>query len=203
MHFFKALLAGASLLALVAAEAPKITSIFTSLTPGETVTITWIGGDSTKPVDLILRSGNSGNLDINGPIGTGTGGSFTWVVPSDLKSLPSYAIEIKQDGQSNYGPQFAILGGTGTGTVKATTDSATPTPTSANSTTVTTTSSDSTSTSTISGNVTSTISLKTTGSTRAPPTGSSTVAPNANTAAGLASPLALVLSAVMAMIYFN
>ncbi|KAI9769683.1 MAG: hypothetical protein M1840_003920 [Geoglossum simile] len=204
MHFFKTLLAGAFVLALAAAEKPTITSIFQSLTPGQTVTITWTGGDS-KPVDLILRSGNEENLNVDGPIGTGTGNSYSWTVPSDLKPNTKYSIEIVQDGQNNYSPPFSISGATGTATAILT-GSATASLTPDNSTITTTSTSTSTPTSSITGNLTSTVSLKTTGSSaKATPTGTSPAAPNANanTAAGLASPLALVLSAVMAMIYFN
>ncbi|KAI9782117.1 MAG: hypothetical protein M1839_005464 [Geoglossum umbratile] len=213
MHFFKTLLVSACAIALAAADAPMITSIFKSLNAGDSVKITWTGGDPSAPVDLVLRSGDSNNLNVVGAIGSGSGGSFTWVVPSNIQSLGTYAIEIKQGGQSNYSPQFAIMGGSATATPTGSTTSSAVTSTSSLTITTTSTSastsastSDSTSisTSSASGNLTSSVTLKTTGSTtKATATGPSSTLLNANTAAGLASPLALVLSAVMAMIYFN
>ncbi|KAH0545068.1 hypothetical protein FGG08_000839 [Glutinoglossum americanum] len=164
-----------------------------------------------QPVTLILRAGDPGNLATVETITTlpasGSGGSYSWIPSKDLPSLSGYAVEIKQGGLDNFSGQFSISGGSGSALPSG---SATLTSPSNSTATTTSSSSSSSSTSTSSGNLTTTTTtLKTTSSTAgytktvAAPTGSSTVAPNANTAAGFASPLALVLGAVMAMIYFN
>ncbi|KAI9869037.1 MAG: hypothetical protein M1813_002860 [Trichoglossum hirsutum] len=214
MHLFKTLFAIASAVAVVAAQSSlMLTTTFTSVAAGDSVKITWAGGDPTAPVTLVLRSGDPNNLNAGSVItSSATGGSFTWSVPSDIPSLSNYALEIKQGSLDNFSNQFAISGGSGTALP---TGSLTATLSASNSSTSTSTSSSSSSessssasSSTASGNLTTTATLKTTsssaGTTRtSAPTSSSTVAPNANTAPGFASPLALVLSAMMAMIYFN
>ena len=63
MRFFTALFGVVTFAIVALAQSTiQITSIPSSVTVGQPVTITWSGGDPTQPVTLILRSGNPGDL---------------------------------------------------------------------------------------------------------------------------------------------
>ncbi|KAF2682370.1 hypothetical protein K458DRAFT_419767 [Lentithecium fluviatile CBS 122367] len=111
MRFFQVVLSGAALIA--AAWALELNEVPTSLEAGKTYTITYSPKDNT-PTTFILRKGDPGNLDTIGTIGTATGGSFTWTVPTDLADAPNYAFEIQQEGvDPNYSGLIPLTGGSG------------------------------------------------------------------------------------------
>jgi hypothetical protein len=111
MRFFEVVLSGAALLSAV--WAVELNDVPSALVAGQTVTITYSPKDNT-PTTFILRKGDPGNLDTIGSIGTATGGSFTWTVPSDLTDAPNYAFEVQQAGaEPNYSGLIPLTGGSG------------------------------------------------------------------------------------------
>lgn len=111
MRFFEVVLSGAALIA--AAWAVELNEVPSALVAGETYTITYSPKDNT-PTTFILRKGDPGNLDTIGPIGTATGGTFSWTVPKDLTDAKNYAIEINQAGaEPNYSGLIPLTGGSG------------------------------------------------------------------------------------------
>jgi hypothetical protein len=99
---------------LATAFALEINQVPTSLEAGKTYTITYSPKDNT-PTTFILRKGDPDHLDTIGPIGTATGGTFTWTVPKDLANAPNYAFEVTQAGaQPNYSGLIPLTGGSGT-----------------------------------------------------------------------------------------
>ncbi|DAA77696.1 TPA_exp: putative Extracellular matrix protein [Trichophyton benhamiae CBS 112371] len=114
MQLFQTLLAGAALIAAVAAERPAFTTFPKDPRVGEPITVTWAGGNPNAPVDIILRQGPSGNLhDVFTVCSQATGGSCTFTLPASLPSGPDYALQIKQGDETNYTGQFSITGGHG------------------------------------------------------------------------------------------
>ncbi|OAL74566.1 extracellular matrix protein [Trichophyton violaceum] len=115
MQLFQTLLAGAAVIAAVAAERPAFTSFPKDLKVGQPVTVTWAGGNSNAPFDITLRQGPSDDLhDVIVVCAQATGGSCTFTLPSSLPSGANYALQIKQGGDVNYTGLFSITGGHGT-----------------------------------------------------------------------------------------
>ncbi|WEW58405.1 hypothetical protein PRK78_003873 [Emydomyces testavorans] len=115
MHFFKALLAGAALIASTAAQGKlAFTSFPSNVQVGKPVTVTWAGGSPTQPVTIKLRKGSSNNLqDVAVLTSAATGGSYTWTPSSSLINGPDYALQISQGSEINYTNLFSITGGSG------------------------------------------------------------------------------------------
>lgn len=110
MRFFEVVLSGAALIS--AALAVTIDSYPTAgVEAGKTYTITYSPKD--QPATFTLRRGLSTNLDTVGVIGTGTGGTFSWTVPSNLANAPNYALQVTQGSENNFSGQFGLTGGSG------------------------------------------------------------------------------------------
>ncbi|EEP76723.1 predicted protein [Uncinocarpus reesii 1704] len=214
MHFFKTLLAGAALVASTAAQARlAFTSFPSNVQVGKPVVVTWSGGIPTKPVTITLRKGPSDDLkDVAVLTSTATGGTFTWTPSSSLVDGPDYALQISQGSEINYTNLFPITGGSGTALPSTTAEtSSLAVSTTVRLTTAVTTSHASRGT-TLSISRNSTISTPTLTSTRAvtlTPTATPTEpeviptdAPNAAPAI-LSSPVALLLSALVAFAYLH
>ncbi|KAI9857320.1 MAG: hypothetical protein M1824_004870 [Vezdaea acicularis] len=214
MHFLKTLFIGASAFAAaVTAQGTgnlAFTSTPTSVTVGQSANITFSG--ASGPATIILRKGNPQNLATISTLTTSaTGGSFLWTPDSSLVSGTDYALEIDANGLVNFSGQFAIVGGQPqASTVSSGLNSTiTAAPTSKNATIASTVSASSVTNlsrnttmssatlkaSTTTGTATTTATTSAAGST-------GTSAPSSS-AAGLSSPLAIVLCAVAAMLYLN
>jgi hypothetical protein len=125
MRFFEVVLSGAALLSAV--WAVELNDVPSALVAGQTVTITYSPKDNT-PTTFILRKGDPGNLDTIGSIGTATGGSFTWTVPSDLTDAPNYAFEVQQAGaEPNYSGLIPLTGGSGSSSSSSSSSAGYPT----------------------------------------------------------------------------
>lgn len=211
MRFFQTLFAGVALVA--AALAVEINEFPSEVQPGRSYTITYTPGDDT-PTTFILRKGKNEDLDTIGTLEEGvTGGTFTWDVSDDLPNGDDYALEIQQNGQSNYIGPIALTGSTAS--PSASVSSASSTGSASRSTTsapssLTTATSASGSVSASSNGTISSPTLSRTGSATTSPTGGSTPTESSGppestgAASSLASsPFALFFGAVAAMAYLN
>ncbi|CAK7567146.1 MAG: hypothetical protein SEPTF4163_005108 [Sporothrix epigloea] len=215
----------ASVLAALAATAtalPAFTNSAFDLVPGSTFTLTW--GNATGPVTIYLATGESDDLKKVQAIDSNVeGGSFTWTVPTGLVS-GTYAFEITDSTGTNYSKQFKL---TGTGSASASPSTAVSTVVSStaasstavssaatSSTTITSLSMSSSSPASSSSSTSKTKTLKTTAlsnstTTKTTATGtktstSATATPvNTNNGPQAKSPLAFVLVAFAALLYFN
>nr|POF26187.1 putative cell wall protein [Quercus suber] len=93
------------------ANAPIVPQVF-SASAGDPLTLKWTPSTSGT-VTLVLRTGNSANLDQGSVIASNVdnSGSYTWDVPSDTVRGSDYTIEIVSDDDSsatNYWPYFVI-----------------------------------------------------------------------------------------------
>ncbi|KAI4126171.1 MAG: hypothetical protein LQ341_006905 [Variospora aurantia] len=133
MYFIKSLLIGALAVVAVSAQSSTTSSLiaFTTSPPssvvaGELVVLGWEGGDPSQPVAITLRSGNADDLQIvDVVIGSTTGTSFTWPVPSNLADRNDYTLSISQgiastEENTNYSGRFGITGGTVSSTSSST-----------------------------------------------------------------------------------
>ncbi|KIM97729.1 hypothetical protein OIDMADRAFT_182107 [Oidiodendron maius Zn] len=218
MQFGRLFLAAAASAAVQALELTDPT--FAGITVGEVFDVTW--KDATGDVTIVLLDdSNPLNAIPVATIASGlTGTSFEWTPSATLINAADYAIKIVDQVTSNYGAQFQLVGGA----------TATPSSTAATSTTVpATTTSDTTTSSTTTtesstSSVPSTTSAPTTSASSTPftnstttrtqssssskaassttaPVGSQTSAPSS--ANSIASPLALILLTVAALISLN
>lgn len=79
---------------------------------GTSYTVTYTAPDQTKPVTILLRNGDPGNLEtVDTLTTTATGGTFIWVPSTDLVNGDDYAVQIEQDDQINWIGPFVITGG--------------------------------------------------------------------------------------------
>lgn len=176
---------------------------------GEPFTLQW--SNAQGPVTITLMTGDPSDLKEVTTITTGaTGNSFTFT----LEDLPSgnYAIRISDSsGEPNYSELFPYVGtGTLTTTSGSTSATRSSTRTSASSTTSSSASSTSssssessstTSSASSSASTSTTTTTSSTSSTRSPsPTNTP---PNSNNGQRFASPLALVLVTVAALVFFH
>ncbi|KAI9884149.1 MAG: hypothetical protein M1823_004065 [Watsoniomyces obsoletus] len=235
MQLFQSLFLGAAALAtMVSAQSGNLafTSVPTSVTAGQPVTVTYSGG--TGPVTIRLRRGDPGNLQTVGVLtSTASGGTYSWTPESTLPSGTNYALEISEGSSVNYSGLISLAGSgspSASSSISASASSSSSSVSSSASSassaissiiasvssslnasiTATTPGSLATGGSTISRNSTMVSPTLTATTTTGTATGATTTgtatgtrAPSANAAAGLASPLALVLGAVAAMIYLN
>jgi len=221
MRFFEVVLSGAALIA--AAWAVELNEVPTALEAGKTYTITYSPKDDT-PTTFILRKGNPGDLDTIGPIGTATGGSFEWTVPTNLADAPNYAFEVQQAGaEPNYSGLIPLTGGSGEDTTTTSSVasgyptkspvSSTPYATATTTESATTTAVVTTPAASASGTgylttpgLNSTITTATLSRTSGAPTTTGSGSPPAEQTGAAAmfgsSPLALLVGAA-AMVYFN
>ncbi|KAL8675887.1 MAG: hypothetical protein Q9186_007532 [Xanthomendoza sp. 1 TL-2023] len=118
MYLIKSLLVGS--LAVVAAVAQTnpngiaFTGTPASITPGQSVNITWGGGNPSQPVTLTLREGDYRNTQFVRVItGSATGTSYVWTVPRDLPNREDYSLQIQQGiDDNNYSGAFPLSGST-------------------------------------------------------------------------------------------
>ncbi|EFE34773.1 extracellular matrix protein, putative [Trichophyton benhamiae CBS 112371] len=228
MQLFQTLLAGAALIAAVAAERPAFTTFPKDPRVGEPITVTWAGGNPNARK----------KTDTNVITAQATGGSCTFTLPASLPSGPDYALQIKQGDETNYTGQFSITGGHGApSSAPASTTTAAPSSSSsgepskpvtkpavtstphasmtmsnsANHTTMTTmtskpsspTPSMGTATTTSDRNTTMSSQTLTSQSESATLTPSATPTGNAASLTALSSPLALIMAGLVAFAYLN
>ncbi|KAJ9161391.1 hypothetical protein NKR19_g2356 [Coniochaeta hoffmannii] len=196
----------AALAAVVNAKASFTNSQFV-IEAGKPFELKWSG--ASGPVTINLKNGLNSNLQTVMTIDQNdTGSSFTWTPPSTLPS-GTYAFEIiDSTGEPNYSIQWNFQGtaSASVSTSSSTLTSGSTTSTSASVTTsTTTTGSTSSHSSSTTSNSSSSSTRTSSTSTRASTTSSSPTSTPANTNDGLRakSPLALVLCAVAALVYFN
>jgi Ser-Thr-rich glycosyl-phosphatidyl-inositol-anchored membrane family len=167
-----------------------------------------------QPVTISLKSGSAAALDtVEVLTSTATGGSFTWTAPTDLTNT-AYAFQINAGTDVNYSGFFSYTGGSGTHTTAAASSAAVSSAavtsaaaSTALSTAIATTTANSITTDTAStAAASSTLSSSTlrtlTTSTDSAPSATATQAiPSGAAVAGtVASPIALVFGAVIAML---
>nr|POF12881.1 putative cell wall protein [Quercus suber] len=92
-------------------NAPIVPQVF-SASAGDSLALAWTPTTSGT-VSLVLRTGNSANLDQGSVIASNldNSGSYTWAVPSDTVRGSDYTIEIVSDDDptaTNYWPYFVI-----------------------------------------------------------------------------------------------
>ncbi|EZF36042.1 hypothetical protein TMEN_5804 [Trichophyton mentagrophytes] len=115
MQLFQTLLAGAALIAAVAAERASFTSFPENLKTGDSFTATWIGGDSQAPFDVLLCQGPSDDLhDVETVCSGVSGTSCIFTLPPSLPSGSDYALKLSQGDEVNYTGLFTIIGTHGT-----------------------------------------------------------------------------------------
>ncbi|KAF2436622.1 hypothetical protein EJ08DRAFT_655595 [Tothia fuscella] len=213
---FKSIISLAVFTASAVAEI-AFTSIPDAVEAGKSYTITWTSTDLTTPATIILRAGNSANLDTIETVTTNAlGGSFSWTPATSLPNAGTYALQITQGADINYSKQFPLTGGSNsplpTGTVSNAVTSAVGAVSSALSSATAAVSSS------ISSELASASSVLSSASESASSTASSASASEsaaqtsatpsstpvpANGASGLQSPVAFILCAVAAMLYLN
>ncbi|KAI9669010.1 MAG: hypothetical protein M1831_000602 [Alyxoria varia] len=116
---FKASIVGAAAFALsVAAQSSNV--LFTktpdSVSAGESVDIGYKVANPSQPATILLRRGDSNNLQtVSVLTSSTTGGSYTWTPSESLANGDDYALEIKQGSEINYSGQFPLSGGSATG----------------------------------------------------------------------------------------
>ncbi|EME49787.1 hypothetical protein DOTSEDRAFT_68546 [Dothistroma septosporum NZE10] len=111
--FAKALLVGV-LAAVAAAQSSTLsfTRVPSPVTAGQEEALTYATGDTNSPVTILLRKGDSGNLQTVATLtSTATDGQYLWTVDKSLPNGSDYALEIKQGDQTNYFGPFQIQGG--------------------------------------------------------------------------------------------
>ncbi|EMD85155.1 hypothetical protein COCC4DRAFT_28505 [Bipolaris maydis ATCC 48331] len=221
MRFFQAILSSAAFAALIAAlEINDFPA--QGVVAGNTYTITYSPADDV-PTTFILRQGLSTDLDTIGTLTTtATGGKFQWTPSKDLPNESDYALEIKRGDTVNYSAQFPLTGGAASDSNPVSSSSASASPSSSaepsssaspspsasasSSMTSAASSTPSAPVSTPAGNSTvSSVTLSRTHSPTAPstPTGSASVPEVTTSGAGsLANPLAAIVGAAAALLYF-
>ncbi|KAF7184960.1 hypothetical protein HII31_13583 [Pseudocercospora fuligena] len=116
--FFKSLLVSA-LAALATAQSNPLgfTKVPNPVTVGKPNVITYMTNDDTTPVTILLRRGDSNNLQTVKTLTTSaTDGSYIWTPENDLDNGSDYALEIQQSGnEPNYYGPFQIQGSTESG----------------------------------------------------------------------------------------
>ncbi|KAI4237196.1 MAG: hypothetical protein L6R40_005974 [Gallowayella cf. fulva] len=139
MHLIKSLLIGALTVVAAVAQTTSDGIAFTgtpsSITPGQSVNITWGGGDPSQPVTLTLREGDYRNTQFVRVItGTARGNSYIWTVPRDLPNRQDYSLQIQQGiDDNNYSGSFPLTGSTASSS-SSTSGSSSATPTSSSNT---------------------------------------------------------------------
>lgn len=89
-----------------------------TLTTGETYIIRWNDTDGGANVDLLLKKGDSNNLQTALTIATDlrNAGAVRWAIPDNIESGNDYALEIinkENINDVNYSPRFSIVSGNG------------------------------------------------------------------------------------------
>jgi hypothetical protein len=111
MRYTSLLLASASLFS--SALAIGFTHVPVNVTAGVSTTITWAGAADSSPVTIILKKGDAHNLQTVAVLtDTASGGSFTWTPDKSLPDGSNYAFFISQGlDETNYSGMFVLTGG--------------------------------------------------------------------------------------------
>ncbi|CAL8582754.1 hypothetical protein XPA_008400 [Xanthoria parietina] len=113
MHLIKSLLVGAACVVAAAAQKVAFTGTPAVVRPGDSVPITWGGGDPNADVTITLYQGDFRNLDFVRVIeSNGRGNRTTWSVPNDLPNRSDYSLQISQGLDDNYSGPFTLTGST-------------------------------------------------------------------------------------------
>ena len=110
--FARALLLGA-VAALAAAQSQVLTftDVPNPVTDGEPQAILYSTNDTTNPVMIILRKGQTGNLQTIATLTNQSyGGQYIWTPAASLPNGNDYALEITQGSQINYYGPFIVQG---------------------------------------------------------------------------------------------
>jgi hypothetical protein len=110
MYSFGAIVLGAAALTrLVAAQSLAFTNTTYAATVGQATTVTYTASNLDDAVEIILRKGDSNNLETIATLTDDTtGGTFTWTPFLSLSPGTDYALQINQGDETNYTPLFPI-----------------------------------------------------------------------------------------------
>lgn len=197
--------------ALASAKVILTNVVYSTITAGKPFTFTW--ADAEGPVALILRGAQPGaavtdpnNLaEIYTIESNLSGESYVWNVPANIVQS-TYAIEIRDSEDNNYGALFEVIGGVKTTTLQTASRTASGSSTGTATESSTSTGTESAETETATGSTTGTRTAASTSASRtasATPSASGTSAPAGGMASGLTSNLALVFVAVGALFMLN
>ena len=127
--FTKALLLGAfAAYAVAQSSVLTFTHVPNPVTDGEPQAILYSTNDTQSPVTIVLRKGNSNNLQtVSTLTTTATGGQYIWTPSKSLADDSDYALEIKQGNQVNYYGPFIVQGANPSAVSAASKSSATST----------------------------------------------------------------------------
>jgi len=211
---FSSLLIASAAFALAQSKVILTNVVYANITAGEPFTITW--ANATGPVALVLRGAQPGapttdpaNLFAVYTIDSNLqGNSYVWSVPENTPQS-TYAIEIRDAQDTNYGALWEVRNGVAATTLATGSFTGTVTRSASQTTgsaaTESLTGTDSTETGTATGTNTrssaTTTASRTAASTSASAT--ATAAPAGGMASGLTSNLALVFGAAAALFMLN
>lgn len=105
------LISGLAALAAAQSSVLTFTHVPDPVTDGEAQAITYATNDTSSPVTIILRQGQSNNLQTVETLTTSaTGGQYIWTPSKSLADGSDYALEIMQGNQVNYFGPFEVQG---------------------------------------------------------------------------------------------
>jgi len=178
----------------------QFTSFPTTVQAGQTYVLTWTT-DDTGPVTIDLKNGSPTNLqEVEVLTAAGTGGSFSWTAPANLAD-GEYAFQISSGTDNNYSSFFSYTGGdgsfsaTGASSAASTAASSAAASSGASSAAASTAASSATTGTTL----TSSTAKKTSSTTTATAATATSTIPSGAGAKAVASPIALVLGAAVAL----
>ena len=120
------LLAAVSALASAQSSVLSFTHVPNPITDGQQQAITYDTNDTSSPVTIVLRKGESTNLQtIETLTTTATGGQYVWTPSTSLADGDDYALEITQGSQTNYYGPFSIEGASASASSSSSSASAT------------------------------------------------------------------------------
>ncbi|KAF2492764.1 hypothetical protein BU16DRAFT_620095 [Lophium mytilinum] len=101
------------------------TSSPSTIAAGSSTVLEWTTDGSSDPVTIELLKGPASDLTpITTIISKTSNTVYTWTVPSSLDAGTDYVLQLSQANIINYGPQFAITGGTVASSAASTASSA-------------------------------------------------------------------------------
>jgi len=214
MKYAAILLTSASLISSVFAI--SFTQVPVSVTAGVTTTLKWSGADASSPVTITLKKGESHHLETVAVLtDSATGGSYNWTPSKSLPNADNYALFISQGTETNYSGEFSLAGGSTAPLVTSLTTSVSVSTVAANATTVYLASTTGTgitiprnttfSSQTLSatgGGFSAGVPTTTAAETTAATTSGPSATPTKNAAIRAGSPLAFVLSAFAAILFW-
>ncbi|KAI4240455.1 MAG: hypothetical protein L6R42_011518, partial [Xanthoria sp. 1 TBL-2021] len=113
MHLIKSLFVGAACVVAAAAQKIAFTGTPAVVRPGDSVPITWGGGDPNSDATVTLYQGDFRNLEFVRVIeSNGRNNRTVWTVPNDLLNRNDYSLQISQGLDDNYSGPFSLTGST-------------------------------------------------------------------------------------------